>query len=269
MRKLPRAAALSRLLTLPARHIRWKIILPYAFLTVVLAVAGSYIATGLVTGSLAERFDNQLAEAGRVVADAVVRKERDHLETVRAVAFTEGVADAVEAGDGATVKELVEPIASNAGVERLEVLDIGGQRLNTFSLADEELHLYQELSDDDNPATWPLVQKVLRGDVDALGDKYAQVVETSDGFVLYTAGPISDDRELVGVVLVGTDLDSFDSWVGQVVAGDQVGATTVFFPMLRVEKVFVDTASGAAPSLGEQFQRRVGRSVLEYFGCVS
>ena len=103
----------------------------------------------------------------------------------------------------------MEPIASNAGVERLEVLDIGGQRLNTFSLADEELHLYQELSDDDNPATWPLVQKVLRGDVDALGDKYAQVVETSDGFVLYTAGPISDDRELVGVVLVGTDLDSF------------------------------------------------------------
>ena len=209
MRKLPRAAALSRLLTWPTRHIRWKIILPYAFLTVVLAVAGSYVATGLVTGSLTERFDNQLAEAGRVVADAVVRKERDHLETVRAVAFTEGVADAVEAGDGATVKELVEPIASNAGVERLEVLDIGGQRLNTFSLADEEVPLYQELSDDDNPAAWPLVQKVLRGDVDELGNKYAQVVETREGFVLYTAGPISDDRELVGVVLVGTNLDSF------------------------------------------------------------
>ena len=149
MRKLPRAAALSRLLTWPTRHIRWKIVVPYAFLTVALAVAGSYLATNLVTGSLAERFDNQLAEAGRVAADGVVRKEREHLETVRAVAFTEGVADAVDAGDGATVKELVEPIASNGGVERLEVLDREGQRLKTLRLADEESLLYQELSDDD------------------------------------------------------------------------------------------------------------------------
>lgn len=33
------------------RRIRWKIVLPYVFLTVVLAVAGSYLATSLVTGS--------------------------------------------------------------------------------------------------------------------------------------------------------------------------------------------------------------------------
>src|SRR3972149_11705310 len=79
----------------PFRHIRWKIVLPYAFLTVVLATAGSYVATHLVTGSLSERFDNQLAEAGRVSADDVVRKEREHLETVRAVAFTEGVAESI------------------------------------------------------------------------------------------------------------------------------------------------------------------------------
>ena len=87
-----------RLMTWPLNHIRWKIVLPYAFLTVVLAVAGSYMATQVVTGSLAERFDNQLTEAGRVVADSVVRKEREHLETVRAVAFTEGVAGAVREG---------------------------------------------------------------------------------------------------------------------------------------------------------------------------
>jgi len=66
-----------RLLSWPFRHIRWKIVLPYAFLTVVLAVISSYLATALVTGSLEERFDNQLAEAGRGVSDKVVRKERE------------------------------------------------------------------------------------------------------------------------------------------------------------------------------------------------
>ncbi len=203
------SGALLRLVTWPLRHIRWKIVLPYAFLTVVLAVAGSYLATNLVAGSLAERFDNQLTEAGRVVADAVVRKEREHLETVRAVAFTEGIPDAVGAGDKAKLEDLVEPIAGNAAVERLEILDSEGGRLKTLWLADEEALLYEELSDDDKPATWPLVQNALQGEADALGDKYAQIVETSAGFVLYTAGPILGDGEVVGVVLVGTSLDSF------------------------------------------------------------
>lgn len=103
----------------------------------------------------------------------------------------------------------MEPIAVNAAVERLEVLDGDGQRLQALSLSDPEALLYGELSDDDDPASWPFVQKVLQGEVDDLGDKYAQVVETSAGFVLYTAGPIFVADELVGVVLVGTTLDSF------------------------------------------------------------
>jgi putative nucleotidyltransferase with HDIG domain len=191
------------------RHIRWKIILPYVFLSALVAIVGAYLMTRLVTGSLTERFNNQLAEAGRVTADAVVRKEREHLETVRAVAFTEGVADSIQASDRKRLEDLVEPIAGNAGVERLEVLDAEGQRLKTFSLSDREALLYEELADEDDPASWPLVARILQGDVDELGDKYAQVVETSEGFVLYTVGPVFESDELVGIVLVGTSLDSF------------------------------------------------------------
>ena len=209
MGKLSRAAAPLHLLTWPMRHIRWKIVLPYAFLTVVLAGVGAYMVTRLVTASLAERFDNQLAEAGRVTADALVRKERQHLEIVRAVAFTEGAAEAVQAGDEDGLEDLVAPIAANVAIERLEVLDSAGQRLKTLSLSDREALLYEELSDGDRPASWTLVQRVLRGDVDELGDKYTQIVETGEGFVLYTAGPIFEADELVGVVLVGTTLDSF------------------------------------------------------------
>ena len=96
----------------PFQHIRWKIVLPYAFLTVLLAVVGSYLATQLVTGSLEERFDNQLAEAGRSVSDRVVLKEREHLETVRAFAFTQGVAEAIRARDTRQLTSPVRPIAA-------------------------------------------------------------------------------------------------------------------------------------------------------------
>jgi putative nucleotidyltransferase with HDIG domain len=209
MARLTKVLAPLEVLTFPKHHIRWKIILPYVFLSAILAVIATYLVTHLVTSSLTERFDNQLVEAGRVTADDVVRKEREHLETVRAVAFTEGVAESIQSKDSERLASLVEPVAANAGVERVEVLDAQGQRLRALSLADKATLRYQEISSADQPATWPLVGWVLQGEVDELGDKYAQIVETSEGFVLYTAGPVFGDGELVGVVLVGTALDSF------------------------------------------------------------
>jgi len=198
-----------RFISWPARHIRWKIVLPYAFLTVLLAVVGSYLATELVTGSLEERFQNRLAEAGRGVSDKVVRKEREHLETVRAVAFTEGVAEAVQAGDSGALIPLVKPIAVNAKVERLEVLNGQGRRLTALQMTDPRSLSYAELADEDIPSEWPLVQRILQGETDDQGDKFAQVIETSEGFVLYTAGPVYAGSEVAGVVLVGTPLESF------------------------------------------------------------
>ena len=56
--------ALTGTLTWPLRHIRTKIIVHYAVLTVVLAMGGAYLVTQLVAGSLQERFDNQLAVGG-------------------------------------------------------------------------------------------------------------------------------------------------------------------------------------------------------------
>ena len=193
----------------PFQHIRWKIVLPYAFLTVLLAVVGSYLATQLVTGSLEERFDNQLAEAGRSVSDRVVLKEREHLETVRAVAFTAGVADAIQVGDQQSLDALVRPIAANAAIQRVEVLDTRGARLTALRLAFPDVVAYEQVSDADSPAQWPLVQRALQGQPDDLGDKYAQIIDTADGLVLWTAGPVFADSGQVGVVLVGTYLDSF------------------------------------------------------------
>ena len=193
----------------PLNHIRWKIILPYAFLTAILAGLGAYLATNIVTGSLEERFANQLAEAGRVTADAVVEKEREHLESVRAISFSEGVDGAIVEGDGTTLREIIRPIAANAGVERVEVLDAQGQRLFAEELVDAEALDYAAILDDDEPATWPIVAAVLSGETDESGDKFAQVVQTEEGFVFYTAGPVYEADHVVGAVLVGTTLETF------------------------------------------------------------
>lgn len=193
----------------PARHIRWKIIAPYAVLTLVLAVAGTYIATRMVTGSLEERFENQLAEAARVTSDSVVRRERQHLELVRGIAFTQGVPAAINDQNARAVERLVEPLAANSGAEIYEVLNAEGRRVSGGRLADQEELTYTLLADGTDRSSWSIVQSVLAGELDEDGDKFAQIVETGRGYALYTAGPVYDGNEIVGVALVGSYLESF------------------------------------------------------------
>jgi HAMP domain-containing protein len=205
----PLLSAAGGVLLYPARHIRWKIIAPYVILTALVAGVGTYIATRLVAGSLEERFENQLAEAGRVASDSVVRLERQHLETVRGVAFTKGVAEAVVAGDEDRLLELVPPVAANDRAELVEVLDATGARQVGVRLADRQELTYQPIADPGDRSSWPAVASVLAGEQDDLGDKFAQIVETPYGYALYTAGPIYDGDRIVGVVLVGSLVDSF------------------------------------------------------------
>jgi putative nucleotidyltransferase with HDIG domain len=193
----------------PARHLRWKIIAPYAALTIILAVAGTYLVTRLVGGSLDERFNNQLIEAGNVAQDALVRRERKHLEAVRSVGFTDGVAAATRSGDSQTLARSIEPLLANAGLERAEVIAADGRRVYGAQLADPSASTYAPIQDADAPADWPVVRNVLSGATDARGDKFTAIVSTPSGYVLYTAGPIADDEGLAGVILIGTPLSSF------------------------------------------------------------
>lgn len=69
-----------------------------------------------------------------------------------------------------------------------------------------------------------------------------------------------------GVTVRGIDLSSFDDFVREVLhpEGDRMGLPTLFFPMLRVERIALDEARGAIPSLAETFERKVGRSLSDY-----
>jgi hypothetical protein len=68
-----------------------------------------------------------------------------------------------------------------------------------------------------------------------------------------------------GLVMQGIDLNSFDDWLNSAVRGEGRGQlSTVFYPLMRVEKVLVDSSSIDIPSLAEQFEKRLGRSLFEF-----
>ena len=74
-------------------NLQAKLIVPYLVLTTVIALAGIFIVTRLVTSTVRERFVNQLYEASRVTADGFVQRETVHLANLRLMAFTNGVAE--------------------------------------------------------------------------------------------------------------------------------------------------------------------------------
>ncbi|HEU4402259.1 MAG TPA: hypothetical protein VFT43_09150 [Candidatus Polarisedimenticolia bacterium] len=73
--------------------------------------------------------------------------------------------------------------------------------------------------------------------------------------------------EGTGIVLQGVDLESFDDCLRQCgERGDPSSLTTIFFPMHRVEKVLLDTATGSIPSLTRRLEERVGQPLPAFLG---
>jgi hypothetical protein len=69
-----------------------------------------------------------------------------------------------------------------------------------------------------------------------------------------------------GVTLRGIDLGSFDDFVSQILhpEGDRIGLPTLFFPMLRIERIALDEPHGSIPSMAAMFEKKVGRSLMAY-----
>ena len=69
-----------------------------------------------------------------------------------------------------------------------------------------------------------------------------------------------------GVTIRGVNLDSFDDWIRRIARreGSELDLVTMFFPLFRVERIFLDEASGAIPSLAERFESVVGTTLREH-----
>ena len=67
------------------------------------------------------------------------------------------------------------------------------------------------------------------------------------------------------------NLDSFDDWVRQIARGDEpnIDLLTMFFPLFRVERIFLDEPSGAIRSYSQLTEGVVGKPLRQYLSsCI-
>ena len=70
-----------------------------------------------------------------------------------------------------------------------------------------------------------------------------------------------------GITIRGIDLNSFDDWSRGVAKGEgDMGLSTTFFPIHRVERVTLDETVGTILSLAETFEARVGQDLWSFLG---
>jgi hypothetical protein len=74
--------------------------------------------------------------------------------------------------------------------------------------------------------------------------------------------------ESSGVAIRGLELRCWEEALGQVKRGegDQVALATRFFPMHRLETLYLDEPSSGVPSLAEEFLRRTGVAPEVFLG---
>lgn len=183
-----------------------QLIVPYVILTLLLAFIGIFIITRLVVFSKTDAFANRMAETSRVAGDNIVRHERNQLDELRRMTWTEGMAQAIFDRDAEKISAIVQPYVLGTTFDVVTAVDLNGEEILTLGLPPGEQELRS--AEGSKIAGLPIVRKILGSEADTEGDKYVGLVPLNQGWTLFTSAPVRDENgTLAGVILAGTYLD--------------------------------------------------------------
>jgi len=71
-----------------------------------------------------------------------------------------------------------------------------------------------------------------------------------------------------GVTVRGINLDAYEDWIRQIAHREEANldVATLFFPLFRVERIYLDEPSGSIKSYAQRFHDVTGMTILTYLG---
>jgi putative nucleotidyltransferase with HDIG domain len=185
--------------------IRYKIVLPFAVLLVLVGVIGNSVATAQLTNAAVVPFDANLLHNSLVANQLLLQVDAARLADLRVATDTVGVSEALTAGDTAGLTRLLMPVAGNVTVASIDlrVLDARGREMvrvqgSNAGPSSMAINVPGEFS------TEPAVTNVLAGKAP---DRQVFLSGQPTGPMLYWAGPVhAAGGRIVGAVLTGESL---------------------------------------------------------------
>lgn len=211
---------MRRLLRAIQSQIRYKIILPYLGLTLMVMMIGSAIAVGLVASSWEERLQNQLAQVARNTTDALIRRERNHLDFLRLVAFAPentddngpvpSMADAFAARDPAVAARALAPYYAfgvsniNLDFDRMIAFNSDGRTLVDWARVSENVDEPPLRIENTDVSQVDFVRRITVGENVDGNDKFSNLIffAPDPQPYFYTAVPIRRGEAIVGGVMI-------------------------------------------------------------------
>ncbi|MCB0192986.1 MAG: HAMP domain-containing protein [Anaerolineae bacterium] len=179
-------------------------------MTIVVAAIGAFLSTRLVAGSVQERINSQLLATSSVVADELSALEDTQLADLRTITFTDGFEDAVVERDKERIQMLLFPLVVSKDIDRVDILNHDGNYLFGIQrpAGSDSVEDYMVVDDLNGIewTRWPIVQSVLSGVVDDLGDKFVTIETIDNDLMFFTAGPLKQENQIIGTVLVSTHI---------------------------------------------------------------
>jgi signal transduction histidine kinase len=210
-------------------RIRYRIILPFLVLTLVVALTGSAVAFWLAANRQQDVFNNQVAEVARITNDGIVDQEEANLDFLQQISFAPenpsnnapAVADALAARDRTGLTQALQPYfttgmrSTRVRLDRLLAFDSDGYTLVDMERpTDESQNEYITNPSLDLP-TGPnsFVSRVLNGEADSLGDKFAGIMKLpvlpdQQDYYMVTVAPVRANDEVVGGLILAMRLEN-------------------------------------------------------------
>lgn len=185
----------------------------HLLLGVIVASLTVAFAAARATDGARAVLDARLLQAGAGTDAGLVAVESEQLSAVRAIAFSQGVAQALAAGNGTALRSLVAPLQANSTVPMVDLVSPGGRVLLALRSngAPKPVATRRGL-----PAlAWSLHH--ARG---TRGGRLSQVVLLPGGATLLTIGPVLEGTRPVGAVLAMTPLSAVLGRLSQEVGAD-------------------------------------------------
>jgi len=187
--------------------IRNKVILPYLLLTLLVAVTGAYTVTRLVANSLVERLTNQLLEAGRVVNSNFVNLEMSQVDTARLFAFTQGLPEALVDEQHATLKSLVTPLAGGSGIENVILVNMEGEEVFHTQIGPDGV-TFVDVTAPHTPVDLSVLDTLISNNDPSQLPQREIARDRNNRIYYFTGIPVSMNSEMIGVVVVGTSIET-------------------------------------------------------------
>ncbi len=183
--------------------LRWRLFLPVFIALLIVVMMGAYGLGQSLTQTASTPQTNLLIQTG----DAFRNHTNDLYEQMvleaQRVAFTRGVADAVSARLATELQPILETSGRLANLDSIIVTDAQGVEVAGVLRVEQQSNVSYTVSTN----TDLHVQSVIRAVLDEKTVGATGLLRTPSGLLLYTAVPMLDSNQPIGIVLVGRSLD--------------------------------------------------------------